>query len=337
MVSGMRIRPMTSADLPFAAECTRREGWVSEGRDLFEGFLANDPEGCVIAEAAGAAIGMCVATSYGPWGFVGELIVLPEHRGRGLGRHLLDHAVTGLRARGARCVLLDGVPQAVSLYERAGFRRICRSLRFVGRPAARTKPEPRPDRRRPVRAEPGPRRAARWRPMRAEDLDEVAALDRTVFGGDRRFFLERRFHAAPHLCRVLQADNRLGGYAVTRTYEGGMMVGPWVQDRRLEAGANVVVELARVVGATDRGARDESARVAGATDHGAATDRGAASEPQDRGVVVGVLDSNACAVEAVAAAGLVERPNPPWRMALGEWDRQADHPWQFGIGSPAKG
>jgi len=128
----MTIRPMQPSDLDFAAECTAREGWASETRQEFEGFLAYDLGGCFVAEVNGRRVGICIATPYVGFGFVGELIVAKAVRGHGIGRRLLEHSVQYLHDCGAQTVYLDGVLAAVSLYERVGFRRVCRSLRFHG-------------------------------------------------------------------------------------------------------------------------------------------------------------------------------------------------------------
>src|SRR5512136_2214277 len=128
----MNVRQMLLSDLDFAASCTAAEGWRSETRPVFEGYLTYDPAGCLVAEMSGERVGICVATGYGPCGFIGELIVSQEWRGRGIGRQLLESAVENLRSRGAASIFLDGVPAAVPLYERAGFRRVCRSMRLTG-------------------------------------------------------------------------------------------------------------------------------------------------------------------------------------------------------------
>ena len=168
----MYIRTMRTSDLDFAVTLTAAEGWSSETRAEFEGFLAYDPAGCFIAEVAGRQVGMCVATRYIGFGFLGELIVVEDMRGQGLGRRLLESAVSYLHAHGAGTIFLDGVLAALPLYERAGFRRVCRSLRFIGS----------------LRGQPHPG----VRQMRADDMPAVAALDQAAFGADRRFFLERR-------------------------------------------------------------------------------------------------------------------------------------------------
>ena len=296
----MHIRTMQPADHDFAAACTLREGWLGETRDQFGDFFARDPAGCFLAEEAARPVGIVVATGYGRWGFVGELIVVPEMRGRGIGRQLLDHAVAYLLDRGARAVYLDGVPAAVPLYERAGFRKVCRSLRFRGRLYL---PAPYPG----------------VRPMRPADLDACCALDREAFGGDRRFFLERRLERFPELCHVLEFDGRVEGLIMGRRGENWTAVGPWILAP--DAASRAVGLLA--------------ALAANAPSH-RAVPPGSADE-----ISVGVLDApqNRAAVELARSLGLVERADSPWRMVLGENSEpfQGRPEMVYGVGSAAKG
>jgi ribosomal protein S18 acetylase RimI-like enzyme len=208
MEEAIIIRAMQPADLDFAAACTAAEGWSSEIRREFEGFFAHDPQGCLIAEAGGQPIGIGVATSYGAAGFVGELIVVPAWRGRGVGRRLLEQAVGYLQARGAHSIYLDGVPAAVSLYERAGFRKVCRSLRFIGSL--------------PGQKHPG------VCPMRPEHLPDVSRLDRQAFGADRGFFLARRLALYPERCYVLEEAGDMAGFIMGRQGGEYVPVGPWL-------------------------------------------------------------------------------------------------------------
>jgi predicted N-acetyltransferase YhbS len=204
----MRIREMTDPDLDFAADCTSREGWTSETRYEFESFLAHDPHGCFVAEEQGTRIGMCVATPYGAAGFVGLLIVSAPHRNRGVGRGLVEHAIAYLSAQGAESVFLDGVPQAVPLYERLGFRKVCRSLRLVGTVRGTADSD--------------------VTPMVRQDLHEVRLLDREAFGADRSTFLRRRLESYPDLCRVLWRGREMAGFIMGRRTAQMVSVGPWV-------------------------------------------------------------------------------------------------------------
>ena len=202
------VRPLLESDLNFAAECTANEGWASETRTEFEGFFAHDPNGCLVAEAAGQRAGICVATPYGAAGFIGELIVAEGWRGHGIGRRLMERAIRHLHGRGVQRVFLDGVPLAVPLYERLGFRKIARSLRFAGTMAGAA------------------HRAVR--PMKAEDLPAVLELDCEAFGAGRGFFLHRRLSLYPELSKVLQCRGQVVGFILGRRGPDWVAAGPWV-------------------------------------------------------------------------------------------------------------
>ncbi|MBN1824795.1 MAG: GNAT family N-acetyltransferase [Candidatus Eisenbacteria bacterium] len=221
----MRIRTMTEEDLDFAAARTTAEGWRNETREDFENFLAHDSEGCLIAEEEGGPIGIGVATAYRDSGFIGELIVLPERRGRGVGAKLLGAALEHLERRGVRSVLLDGVPGAVRLYERAGFRPVCRSLRFTGLIEGETH--------------------GRVRPMEEKDWDAVRAMDREAFGEDRSFFLRRRFERAPELCLVLAPKEEILGFVIGRYGDGIVSASPWIARPGSYCPADLLRALAR--------------------------------------------------------------------------------------------
>ncbi len=204
----LTIQPMGYNDLIFAAGCTAGEGWASETYAEFEGFYRHDPQGCLIARQGEEPVGICIATPYIHSGFVGELIVSPQARGRGIGAALLDHAVAYLKERGARTVYLDGVVTAVPLYERHGFRKICRSLRFSGHLPGQLSPL--------------------VQPMLARHLPEICRLDQQAFGDERGTFLERHWQRYPDLCKVLVEDGVLRGYITGRRGDGYVAVGPWV-------------------------------------------------------------------------------------------------------------
>jgi ribosomal protein S18 acetylase RimI-like enzyme len=230
-----QIRGMQPDDLDFAAACTAAEGWRTQTRAEFEGFYAHDPKGCLIAEVAGAPVGICVGTSYGRYGFVGELIVVPEMRGRDIGRRLLDRAVNRLWQEGARGIYLDAVQAAVPLYWRAGFRGVCCSLRFSGTIEGQRHADVRRMRARRMRA----------RRMRAGDLDAVCALDRAAFGADRSFFLQRRWQRFPGLSQVSEIDGQIAGFALAARVDDLVAVGPWVVRPEVERPADLLEAIAR--------------------------------------------------------------------------------------------
>jgi ribosomal protein S18 acetylase RimI-like enzyme len=110
---------------------TRR---TERGYGSFLGSQLEEPDVAVlVAEKNGAVIGYAYAgveaSDYmslrGPAGVLHDVLVDPEHRGRGVGRRLLDAALAFLRSRGAPRVVLSTAARnapAQRLFERAGFR-----------------------------------------------------------------------------------------------------------------------------------------------------------------------------------------------------------------------
>jgi ribosomal protein S18 acetylase RimI-like enzyme len=204
----IRIRPMLPSDLDFAASLTAAEGWDSETLPELESLHAYQPSTCFIAEMDSRRVGTCIAVPYRGFGFVGELIVIPEARLGGIGRALLETACRSLQDRRIRSIFLDGVLNAVPLYERLGFRKVCRSWRFAGNLPASSSPQ--------------------VRPMLPADLPAVSTLDRQAFGADRRFFLERRLSLYPRLCLVLEGQGQIDGFILARQGRSCISVGPLV-------------------------------------------------------------------------------------------------------------
>ena len=218
------FRTMSATDLPFAASCAADEGWSDETLEEFEGFHSHDPDGCFVLEEGGCRIGIGIATSYGEYGFIGEIIIRPDYRIYGLGRQLMDHAVSYLTKRGVRHICLDGVPKAAAFYEQAGFRRVCRSLRFIGS----------------IQGRPN----LQVRPMTAGDLESVFGLDLAAFGADRSFFLNRLFSLNPELSKVLEDNGKVHGYVFGRRSSGLVWAGPWYADDQVEQPEHLIESAA---------------------------------------------------------------------------------------------
>ncbi|HEX9935173.1 MAG TPA: GNAT family N-acetyltransferase, partial [bacterium] len=247
-------------------------------------------EGCFLALLNSRPIGMGIATSHGECGFIGEIIVLPEERGRGVGRVILDHAVRYLLGKGCRSISLDGVVKAVPLYERAGFRKVCRSCRFYGHFSGRMQQRT---------LHPNVRH------MTEADLVKVLRLDRDAFGADRSFFLLRRFRMHPELCHIFVQSMDVYGYLFGRRGNHLVSFGPWYCDSHVSFPAALL--------------------------------QNAAAEVEGMRIGVGVLETNGNAIECIRSIGLEERPDPPWRMVLGQVDRLGMSERLYAIGSAATG
>lgn len=199
---------MEVSDLEFAVRCTATEGWVSETIEDFENFLAFDPNGCFVAEVDKKPAGICIASNYGVSGFIGELVVLRDFRNNKIGTALLEHAINYLKDSGVKSIYLDGVISAVPIYEKIGFKKICKSLRFTGR----------------IEGKPN----VKVQSINDLDLMEIYKIDTSLFGAERTYFLERKHKNFPHLCKVLRSDGEIKGYIFGKSSGGLISIGPWV-------------------------------------------------------------------------------------------------------------
>jgi len=122
MGASLRVRLMTFEDLAFANSVRALAGWNQTLAD-WERFLAAAPDGCFLAEWAGARAGTATTVVYGPeLAWVGMVLVHPEHRRRGIGRALLERCITHLREHGVRCIKLDATPAGKQVYDGLGFK-----------------------------------------------------------------------------------------------------------------------------------------------------------------------------------------------------------------------
>ena len=126
-------------DLLFAIEADFRPDPVLQRQGL--ALLLDDERARVlVAERAGGVLGMCtgqlvVSTAEGgPALLVEDVVVDPDHRGRGVGRALLAALADWARGRGVRRLqlLADGSNgPALAFYDRLGWRAtalVCRRL-----------------------------------------------------------------------------------------------------------------------------------------------------------------------------------------------------------------
>src|SRR5437867_9134093 len=149
--SRITIRPASPADLPAIGRLGAL--LVREHHDFDpERFIAATPQTehayasflgtqleepnvvVLVAELDGKVLGYTYAgvegrdymSLRGPAGVLYDIVVDPAHRGRGVGRSLLDATITALKAKGAPRVVLSTAEKnaaAQRLFERAGFRR----------------------------------------------------------------------------------------------------------------------------------------------------------------------------------------------------------------------
>jgi GNAT superfamily N-acetyltransferase len=207
---GVPIRRLSPADQAACVALAADRGWPPELNRWRLHFATGEVYG--IDDPAGGLAAMVVLTRYGrQLAAVGTMVVASRFGRQGLGRRLMTHL---LGQAGPAVVYLAANTRSYghSLFQGLGFRSIDTVARHAGRFAAR----------------PGDGRPGWVRPASMSDRDPIAALDRTVFGADRRHVLTEVFSFAE---RVLVADDGHGaltGFAAAWRNEDDLLIGPLV-------------------------------------------------------------------------------------------------------------
>ncbi len=115
------------AFLALAAE----EGWIC-GRWEFDFLLRHFPRGCLAARLDDGPVAFVTAMKYGSSGWIGNLVVRADQRGKGVGGALMERTLQTLMDAGTRSVWLTASEKGRPIYERLGFRAIDRIVRWFG-------------------------------------------------------------------------------------------------------------------------------------------------------------------------------------------------------------
>lgn len=152
----MQIRPFRPSDLDRIRQITadafdgvsidqsiQREFGLINGRDWkwrkgrhVDDDVAREPQGIFVAEEGGEVIG-CITT----WmdrqagiGHIPNLALVPEARGKGYGRRLIEFALSHFRENGLTHARIETLVQnelGNHLYQSLGFREVARQIHFA--------------------------------------------------------------------------------------------------------------------------------------------------------------------------------------------------------------
>lgn len=180
---------------PFLA-LAAQEDWICD-RWEFDFLLRSFPGGCLVARAGTAPVAFVTAIGYGTSGWIGNLLVRTDVRGRGIGGGLMERALAALAAAGAETVWLTASEAGRPIYERLGFATVDTIWRWVGTGCAGECHRPLT----PSLAALESVDAAGWGEARGELLRATAGRGEVV--GDER------------------------GFLVSQPCGGGVQLGPW--------------------------------------------------------------------------------------------------------------
>jgi len=190
------FHPFLEQDIdPFLA-LAGREGWLC-GRREFEFLLRRLPQGCFVWREGDHALGYLTSIKHGRSGWIGNLLVCPEARRHGVGRGLMERAVSVLLKSGVETIWLTASEAGAGLYQKLGFVPIDSVRRWTGKGALNPALKP-----------------------AHLDIESVRAIDRVGWGDPREALLQET-------CSQGRLQVSSGGFISCQQWSGGIQIGPW--------------------------------------------------------------------------------------------------------------
>src|SRR2546429_1081530 len=207
VVEGTRIRRLEERDIDAAIALTDLEAW-GYTREDFRRLLALSPEGCFVAERDERVVGVLMTTTYDGLSFLGAVIVVPELRGKGVGKEMMEAALAHLGKTGVRTVRLNAYLNAIQFYERLGSQREYEVIRWHGPAGA------------------GGERVRGVRPVRPADLTGLAQMDARYFGANRQILFARLAEEFFSTFLVAERGGPISGFIAGNPSGDAWEVGP---------------------------------------------------------------------------------------------------------------
>ena len=201
------IRLLSVDDLDAALDLSATAGW-NQRLDDWRMLLRLAPSGAFAALADERIVGTAIGIDYGGFAWIAMMLVNPAHRGRGIGRRLLEAAMGSVPSD--RPIRLDATPMGRPLYQQYGFEDEARLTRHVI-PRARPRDV-----------------SARLRRLTTTDLQTLAGRDSVVFGGNRQTVLEWALDGAPQYGLVVESEAGPAHYCLGRAGRLVDQIGPVV-------------------------------------------------------------------------------------------------------------
>jgi ribosomal protein S18 acetylase RimI-like enzyme len=192
----MKIVPFRHEDVNAFLALAAEEHWIC-GRWEFDFLLRHFPEGCLAARLDGAPVAFITSVKYGKSGWIGNLVVRRDLRGKGIGSTLIKKVLETLVDAGARTLWLTASEAGKSIYERFGFGTVDMVKRWFGSGTS-----------------------GKWFENEDYSLTDILEMDRAGWGDMREPILNEVLERGTvNFCN--------GGFLISQPAEEGMQLGPW--------------------------------------------------------------------------------------------------------------
>ncbi len=210
--------------VPLFVDATQRENWGYTADDVLR-MMRWYPDGFLVGRAGDDVVAMVTAFPYGHLGWIGNVIVLGEHRGQGRGREVLEAAESYLRAKGCRTISLYAYLRTHDFYTKYGYREVA-EIHWYSAAGGRLKQPAAGS------ASDGQGRRPAIHPVGPDDVEAVLAYDAKMFRGDRSRLL-RDLLGHPRTIALVAETRPAGGVAgflIAKRYGKDVEIGPWMAE-----------------------------------------------------------------------------------------------------------
>jgi GNAT superfamily N-acetyltransferase len=204
----IRVRLMTEADLALGIRLKAANGWNQTEAD-WRRYLDLQPDGCFVATLDDIPVGTLTTCIFGPVAWIAMVLVDANHRGRGIGKSLMRHALEFLDNQGVRTVRLDATLLGQPLYEKLGFVAEYPLHRYEG-------------------ALPAGGAVMGVQPLLADQLEDVCRLDQLATQTDRRKLLHRLVCEFPDAGHMVKGASGVEGFRSARPGARALQIGPCI-------------------------------------------------------------------------------------------------------------
>ncbi|MGY3451472.1 GNAT family N-acetyltransferase [Bradyrhizobium sp. USDA 4353] len=204
MSNATSLIAFSSDHLDAATGLSRQARWPHRREDWQMALALS--QGCVAVSADARVIGTVLMTPYGrDAGTINMVIVDEAERGQGLGRRLMQRAMT---LAGDRRLQLVATEDGLPLYEKLGFHRSGEIVQHQGHLVQAVAP------------------CEDLRVATAADVAAITVLDAAAFGADRSALIAHLVVVGD--LAMLEREGRLAGFAALRRFGRGLVIGPVV-------------------------------------------------------------------------------------------------------------
>jgi predicted N-acetyltransferase YhbS len=226
----IKIREMQLRDIEQAMGLKNSEGWNQTEQD-WEILLRLSPKTCLVAVSDQEVIGTVTAVNYSnELAWIGMMLVNEKYRRKGIGSLLLKDNIK--RLKGCKIIKLDATPIGRNVYIQLGFEEEYTISRMTISPLPKQ----------PIT------HSGTVTPLSSHDIQEIADLDKEVFGADRTDLIELILETYPDKALKLERDARIAAYCLRRDGVKHNHLGPVIALTTEDAKTLLAAAMSRLAG-----------------------------------------------------------------------------------------